>query len=242
VLTCDSKEGTEYHVIRQPSTFPRPRSNTLWSWGPVTKHWIGLYEPISARYSNGVYHFRLEELTPEQQERINQLRRIDTHAAQQNAKVDLNIDTEDFVSAWSKFRKSTASSPSGRHYGHYKAAAVAAKVPQYIGKGENREENPVWYSDLALVHAIMASLPLQYGFTLPRWQRSINLMLGKASGSRIVDNLRIIHLFEADLNFVLKLIWGKRLMRHAEKKCFLGEDQHGSRAGRRATDAVMERF
>jgi hypothetical protein len=75
---------------------------------------------------NGVYHFRLEELTPEQQEWINQLRRIDTHAAQQNAKVDLNIDTEDFVSAWSKFRESTASSPSGRHYGHYKAAAVAA--------------------------------------------------------------------------------------------------------------------
>jgi hypothetical protein len=32
--------------------------------------------------------------------------------------IDISISTDDFIQAWSKFRESTASSPSGRHYGH----------------------------------------------------------------------------------------------------------------------------
>jgi hypothetical protein len=88
----------------------------------------------------------------------------------------------------------------------------------------------------------MIAMPLQYGFTLPRWQRSINLMLEKTSGSRIVDKLQIIHLFEADLNFIFKLICGKRLMHHAEDNGSLGADQHGTRSGRRAKNAVLEKL
>jgi hypothetical protein len=44
------------------------------------------------------------------------------------------------------------------------------------------------------------------------------------------------------LNIVLKLIWGKRLMQLAKDNGKLGEDQHGSRSERRASDAVMEKI
>ena len=39
-------------------------------------------------------------------------------------------------------------------------------------------------------------------------------MLEKGKG-RFIENLRIIQLVEADLNFVLHVFWGKRLPRHA---------------------------
>jgi hypothetical protein len=49
-------------------------------------------------------------------------------------------------------------------------------------------------------------------------------------------------LYEADFNFVLKLIWGKRLVRHAESHRALGSDNHGSRPGRQCTDALLEKL
>jgi ribonuclease HI len=195
--------------------------------------------PSVAAILEGTYGYRIDELGPEQKEWIRQLQR--RTPTKPSDKVDIDITTNDFVDAWAKFRESTASSPSGRHYGHYKVAATAYTVPEKISLAKDAHDNPFSFRDLAIVHAIMASLPLKHGFSHPRWQRSINLMLEKASGSRLVDKLRIIHLFEADLNFVFKLIWGKRLMRHAENQGYLGHDQHGSRPGRRANDAALEK-
>jgi hypothetical protein len=41
-------------------------------------------------------------------------------------------------------------------------------------------------------------------------------MIEKGKG-RHIDHLRIIQLCEADLNFVLHVIWGHRLLRHAQR-------------------------
>jgi hypothetical protein len=48
-------------------------------------------------------------------------------------------------------------------------------------------------------------------------------------------------LYEADFNFALKFIWGKRLVRHAESHGALGNDNQGSRPGLQATDALLEK-
>jgi len=105
--------------------------------------------------------------------------------------IDLTIDSDDFVKAWTKFRESTSSSPSGRHYGHYKAAALAYKAPKKLA---DRTDNPLHFPALAEYHATMSTLPLQYGFSPKRWRVSINAMLEKSNRSRLVDKLRIIHL------------------------------------------------
>ena len=49
-------------------------------------------------------------------------------------------------------------------------------------------------------------------------------------------------LYEADFNFMLKLIWGKRLVRHAEKYKCLGTENKGSRLGYQTTDAMLEKL
>jgi hypothetical protein len=49
-------------------------------------------------------------------------------------------------------------------------------------------------------------------------------------------------LYEADFNFVLKLIWGKKLVRHADNNGVLGTENHGSRPVRKCTDALLEKL
>ena len=42
-------------------------------------------------------------------------------------------------------------------------------------------------------------------------------MLPKDKGTPVVERLRVIQLFEADYNFVLRVIWGRRLVCSAQK-------------------------
>jgi hypothetical protein len=49
----------------------------------------------------------------------------------------------------------------------------------------------------------------------------------------------VIHLFEADYNLFLKLIYGKRMVRNAEKAHALNDQKRGSRPRRMTTDALF---
>jgi len=55
------------------------------------------------------------------------------------------------------------------------------------------------------------------------------------------DKIRIIHLFEADYNLMLKLIWGQCLVQHAEHLNAYSDSQYGSHPGRSAIDATAIR-
>jgi hypothetical protein len=80
--------------------------------------------------------------------------------------------------------------------------------------------------DIAYISLTTAS-PLQ------RWQVVSQVMLEKGKG-QFVENLRIIQLCEADLNFVLHTIWGHKLIHHAHKKGSLSSYQYAL-TGRQAT-------
>ena len=86
----------------------------------------------------------------------------------------------------------TTRSPSGRHLGLYKALV----------------HNP--YFTEFFRH--MCALPAQYGFAPEIWKNAVKIMIEKYSGQLKVNRLRVIHLIEADYNFALRVIWGRRLM------------------------------
>jgi hypothetical protein len=115
-------------------------------------------------------------------------------------------------------RESTALAPGG-HYGHYKTAAVAAKLP---------DDHPNHTRVLAEMYATMLSLPLAHGFAPARWKYCVDAILKKIPGKPIIEELRIIMLYEADFNFTLKLIWGRRLVQHAEQYKVLGDSNHAT--------------
>ena len=102
----------------------------------------------------------------------------------------------------------TSTSPSGRHLGHYKAIIQNKTLLTYLTKYLN--------------------LILEKGLVLTRWCNAVNIMIEKDKGQPKITRLRIIHLFEADLNFFLKCQWGSRLVRRADTHNLLNDGQHGS--------------
>jgi hypothetical protein len=154
---------------------------------------------------HGTYNRDLAYLSEEAREWIRQLKGKDF--VSDGRIISTNISTNDWISSWLKMRESTASAPGG-HFEHYKTAAIVARLPQ---------DHPQHTRVLAEIYATMLSMPLAHGFAPTRWQYCVDAILEKIPGKPRIEKLRIIMLYKADFNFVLKLIWGRRLVRHAEK-------------------------
>ena len=132
--------------------------------------------------------------------------------------IQTTISEEDFVYGIKGWKEKTSTSPSGRHLGHYKAIIDDPALLSFYVK---------------FLNTLVGN-----GLSLDRWQNAINVLIEKDPGEPKVNRLRIIHLFEADYNFVLKLLWGSRLVRRGEDKKQLNNNQHGSRHDRQGLDPV----
>ena len=110
---------------------------------------------------------------------------------------------------FSKKRERTESLPSSRHVGHYKWAAAD--------------------SDLYLIHTTMINIGLINGLGQNRWKRCVYIMIEKVKGVSRINKLRIIQLFEIDLNFCLEVIFGDQLIYFAMKQRWLNSSQYGSK-------------
>jgi hypothetical protein len=99
--------------------------------------------------------FELEQLTPEALEWFRHLRLHEL--VRDKGEISLDVSTKEWVKFWSKARESTASSPSGIHYSHYKTASVLARLP---------EDDSDYSHDITAFHASMGQLPLIHGFSL----------------------------------------------------------------------------
>jgi hypothetical protein len=112
---------------------------------------------------------------------------------------------ETYISIWGfkhffkKCKECRASSPSGHRMAHYK---ILAERPDF-------ECHEIVHIIILLINtSILTSCPLQ------RWLHSSQVMIEKGKGHHI-ENLRIIQLCEADPNFNLNIICGKKLIWHA---------------------------
>jgi hypothetical protein len=133
--------------------------------------------------------------------------------------ISATISDEDFRKAVQKWRESTSTSPSGRHLGHYKTSLLD--------------------DDIMQLHVDMLNLPIKFGFAPERWTHSVTPMLEKDEGKPFLTRLRIIHLFEADYNLFLKILYGKRMVSNGERFHALNDQQHGSRPRRMTMDALF---
>ena len=111
--------------------------------------------------------------------------------------IQLSVTSDDFVN-FSRRKENTASSPSDRHYGHMKVVA----------KMDNRVVRDTLWKVAAM--AVITKQPLD------RWLHCTQVMLDKGKGV-FINNLHIIQLLEADLNFILGFIWSKQLNQAASR-------------------------
>ncbi len=99
--------------------------------------------------------------------------------------ISLLLRPEDFIAHWRHAKEKTSSSPSGLHFGHYKAATYS--LP------------------LAHLHARFTQLIFQTGLSISRFQAGLQVILEKKAGNIHVDNLHAILLMEGDFNAAMKI-------------------------------------
>ena len=119
----------------------------------------------AAALMNGTYDRELEHLSAEARAWLLTLKA--NNFVNAGGVISTNLMAEDWVNGWAKMRESTSSAPGG-HYGHYKMAAVAARLP---------EDHPDHTVLLAEIYAGIGSLPLKHGCAPKCWQRYIDAIL-----------------------------------------------------------------
>ena len=157
-----------------------------------------------------------------------------------------HIQFEDFTKGLLRWREATSTSPSGRHLGTYKTlltvyidtanefGTLPETVPVTPALTTTKEKAE---KILRVMHGL-ASIAARKGFYLQRWLRAINVMIYKEPGNFKLEKLRVIHLFEADFNITVGILFGRRAMYHAKQHKLVHENQ-GGRLGSECMDVAF---
>jgi hypothetical protein len=147
------------------------------------------------------------------------------HCARQHREsLPLFITEAAFISKFQIWKENTSTSLSGLHLGHYKALVLRndADTSTDVGKEIERKRK-----DLIRAHVALINYALQHSYSYHRWKNVVNVMIQKEPGNSKVHRLRVIHIYEADCNFLLQAKW-RDLLRHSEKHKLLHPGQYGS--------------
>jgi hypothetical protein len=145
--------------------------------------------------------------------------------------LDPHITFYEFTQAFIKWKELTTTSPSGRHLGHYK---ILTKLPVYVDKINISQVILELYYTVTIIAANL-------GISLNRWRNISTIMIEKDPGRPRINRLRVLHLYEADYNLLLKVVWARNLVWHAHDLHALHYGQAGSRPGRKAIDVVIHK-
>jgi hypothetical protein len=147
----------------------------------------------------------------------------------------VEISENDIKQGFKTWKEITSTSPSNRHLGHY----VSLLRPD--GRAADEAQTKHLAAEIMETHHKMTSLCAKLGISLVRWQEIVTAMLEKEPGRPKLHRLRVIHLIEADLNLLIKILIARRFVWHGEAHGIFGEAQAGSRPGRSAIDVVLQK-
>jgi Reverse transcriptase (RNA-dependent DNA polymerase) len=148
--------------------------------------------------------------------------------------IDKDNIYEEFCEGFKKWKKRTTTSPSGRHLGHYK---ILLKIGV---EDDNNKTINVSSKIMDVYYKIFMSVA-EIRTTLKRWCSISTCMIEKIKNCPRIDKLRVIHLFEADYNLLLKIVWARKLVWNSNDNNRLHQGQAGSRPGRKAIDVVIQK-
>ena len=118
-------------------------------------------------------------------------------------KVHNKISLDEMKYAFTKWKERTPTSPSGRHLGHYKALIVSD------GEEYNDELQAFSFEILSAYNVIINSA-FALGTPLHRWEQSIVLMIENEKNNHRINRLRVINIYKADYNLILKYFWSHK--------------------------------
>ena len=215
-------EEVELHLLQRNKTHLRQASDTPFADGALGEmiDWDGTGE-LSERLLRG-------EPTPDLAHLDSTIKAyMEGMAAKKLDTIDsikIKLSIEQYRDFWNKKKENTATSPFGLHIGHFKSVT---------GKGQE---------DILDMHRHMLLLPLKFGFVPKRWAQTVQIMLEKDKGSPWTHRLRIIELFDSQLNAGMQIFFGKRMVTKALQLGQIHDSAYGSVPQRTAQDAVLEKI
>jgi hypothetical protein len=142
-----------------------------------------------------------------------------------------DITYYEFKTGLDKWREMTTTSRSGRHLSHYKLLTRLQIL--------NNKEDKITFSEMILkTYFYIAITANKLGNPLPRTQIT-TCMIEKVVGVTRIDKLRVIQLYEANYNLILKIMWARKTELTAHTKKLLNEGQTGSRPDCRSIDVDL---
>ena len=113
-------------------------------------------------------------------------------------------------------------SPFGLHLGYFKAALHEKKVLN--------------------VHRIMLLIPFMIARVPIRWRKTVQTMLQKEPQAPWIHRLRIIELFNAQVNVGFEIFIGRKMVRKAVERGHLHAASYGSTSGQMASSALLRKI
>jgi hypothetical protein len=93
---------------------------------------------------------------------------------------------------------------------------------------------------LLKIQHMLIDLAVKRCHTYARWQTVHNFFLEKIPGNPLIDQLRVIHIYEADWNIILKYYLTHKVLQTASQKATIAPEQAGGRPGRCAIDEATK--
>jgi hypothetical protein len=146
---------------------------------------------------------------------------------------DSEVTIDEVKLAFKNWKETTATSPSGRHLGHYKALFAPDGI-------DHSAEEETQGDQIMSIYVKLLNLAIQSSYSMHRWHTVISAMIEKIPGTPRIDKLRIIHLYEADYNLFCRIMWARRMMTNAENRKFIAKSQFGGRKGHKPMDMVLK--
>eukprot|EP00957_Ditylum_brightwellii_P211107 15365761-Ditylum_brightwellii.AAC.1 len=144
-----------------------------------------------------------------------------------NSPIGEKITKEMWERKVSKKQKSTITSPSSRHLGHFKAL-----IHQFAEDPETEEGKEMYnkQDDIINVYVSLLNYTLEKQYSYKWWQNIINIVIAKLLGINKIHLICILHLYEANYSLFLGLIW-KELVEEFEKNNTINHGLHGGHWG-----------
>jgi hypothetical protein len=145
---------------------------------------------------------------------------------------------DDIKHGFLRWRESTTTSPSGKHLGFYRSIITA--IDHNI-QSSDEDNNQTSKAHLMFnIQQLLINLAIREIHTFERWKVVHNFVIEKIPGYPLISKLRVIHLFEADWNIILKYFTGRTILRQAVREKTVCEEQAGGRPGRRSIDEAVQ--
>ena len=157
--------------------------------------------------------------------------------------IQATIPFEDFIKAFLHWDEKTSTSPSGRHLGLYKSLVTAhCDSGSEFDDAATSQDISTKIQASEILHAIhsVATSVAERGMYLARWIYVLNVMFYKKAGVLELNELRVLHLFEADFNLLVGLIFGRWTVHNAVNTARIHPSQFGKKGGECMDAAVAK--